>query len=36
MDKFKEIENMEGTEIVTNRVKLLIKNMFSNKESGWK
>ena len=36
LSKFKEYETLEGTDLISNRVKLLIKNMFANKESGWK
>jgi len=36
-NRFKEIENSEGDTMgVANRVKMLIKNMFNNKETGWK
>jgi len=33
--KFQDYENLENESLITNRVKILIKNMFSNKESGW-
>ena len=34
--RFKEIEDStDGQFNIANRVKMLIKNMFSNKESGW-
>ena len=36
MDKFEEYKELNGEDLLSNRVKLLIKNMFSNKESGWK
>lgn len=36
-NRFKEIENSDGDSLGTsNRVKMLIKNMFGNKEGGWK
>jgi len=35
--RFSEIENCEGDSLgVSNRVKMLIKNMFNNKNTGWK
>ena len=33
--KFKEYENLKDETLITNRIKYLIKNMFTNKESGW-
>jgi hypothetical protein len=37
MDKFSEYMNdLSPDSLVSNRVKLLIKNMFANKEEGWK
>lgn len=35
MDKFKEVMDYEDEKIISNRIKILIKNMFSNKEDGW-
>lgn len=29
------VQNSEGKDALSNRVKLLIKNMFANRESGW-
>jgi len=35
MAKFKEVMNYEDEKLISNRIKILIKNMFSNKEDGW-
>lgn len=35
LNRFQELVNTDGDEVISNRVKLLIKNMFSNKDSGW-
>lgn len=34
-DRFRFLMNSEDEELISNRVKLLIKNMFANRESGW-
>jgi hypothetical protein len=34
-NKFHEIENFEDENLVSNRIKILIKNMFTNKANGW-
>lgn len=36
IEKFREYQNFEDENLISNRIKLLIKNMFANKESGWK
>jgi len=36
LDKFREIENLDHEDLVSNRIKILIKNMFTNKADGWK
>jgi hypothetical protein len=35
LNRFEELVATDGDDVITNRVKLLIKNMFSNKDSGW-
>ena len=35
MAKFDEVMNYSDESIITNRIKILIKNMFTNKENGW-
>lgn len=36
MSRFKELmDDTSGKYDISNRIKLLIKNMFDNKESGW-
>lgn len=35
-DRFEELMNLpDSDKSISNRVKLLIKNMFANKDSGW-
>ena len=36
IDRFTWAMELEGEEIISNRIKLLIKNMFQNKDDGWK
>ena len=35
LNKFTELENLSHEDLITNRIKILIKNMFTNKKSGW-
>jgi hypothetical protein len=35
MNRFTEIMNYPDERLISNRIKILIKNMFSNKEDGW-
>jgi hypothetical protein len=35
MNRFDKIMNFEDETLISNRIKILIKNMFSNKEDGW-
>lgn len=35
LSRFDVLVQTEGDDVISNRVKLLIKNMFSNKDSGW-
>ena len=35
IEKFRECENLADEALISNRMKILIKNMFTNKESGW-
>lgn len=36
LNKFRELENLKEEDLITNRIKMLIKNMFENKKSNWK
>lgn len=36
LGRFREIEKMPGEATVSNRIKMLIKNMFDNRNSNWK
>lgn len=35
-NKFRELENLEDEVLISNRIKMLIKNMFDNKAHSWK
>jgi len=34
-NKFREIENFPTEELISNRIKILIKNMFTNRANNW-
>lgn len=36
LNKFRELENLPTEDLITNRTKMLIKNMFDNKSKNWK
>jgi hypothetical protein len=35
MDRFKEVMDYPDETIISNRIKILVKNMFSNRDDGW-
>ena len=35
MTRFDDIMNLPDEKKISNRIKILIKNMFSNKDDGW-
>jgi len=35
-NKFRELENLVEEDLISNRIKMLIKNMFANRTEGWK
>ena len=34
-NKFREIESLKDETLISNRIKILIKNMFTNRANGW-